>query len=95
MNISETAVQTIRDAANLFCSEVENFIANSGNAANTNPSTYALAGQVNILPMTTTEEDTLEAVAIALYGIGATILGADLYARLVALEAALDTYAGE
>jgi hypothetical protein len=89
MTISESAVQTIRDAANLFCAEVESFIANSGNVSGTGN------GTVDMIVMTTTEEDTLEAVTIALYGIGSTVLGADLYNRLVALEAALDTYAGE
>lgn len=89
MTISESAVQTIRDAANLFCAEVESFIANSGNVSGVSNGTW------DGIKMTTTEEDTLEAVAVALYGIGATILGADLYARLVAVEAALDTYAGE
>jgi hypothetical protein len=84
MTMNETIVQTVRDAANLFCSEAESFIDNSTNVAP--------GGQVNIVRMSIAEEAVVETVTVALYGIGATILGADLHARLVALKATLDVY---
>ena len=86
MTISESAIQTIRDAANLFCAEVENFITNSGNVSG------VLNGTVDMITMSIAEEAVLETTTVALYGIGATILGSDLYARLIALKAALDVY---
>ena len=86
MTISESAVQTIRDAANLFCAEVESFIANSGNRSGVSN------GTVDMIAMSIAEEAVLETTTVALYGIGTTILGTDLYARLVALKASLDVY---
>jgi len=80
MTIAETCKQSLLDGVDLMLSEIDNFLKTSV----TNPD------ERGVKAITAAEKSTLSTILGHLDDMGAAILGADRYAKLVAVKAVLD-----
>jgi len=81
MTIAETCAYTVVQAIEQAVAEIDNFYTASANN---------VAGGGGLIDITSAEKSTLSTLLGHIDDMGASILGSDLYAKVVAVKAKLD-----